>query len=311
MDGDIQRAFLAYFHLVDNGARRAVTLRFTERLGKGFLRVSDVFFELRCQGFVQQSVAFGLIVTLDTAGLIQLQVGQRSLGDDKTLALRGGTAYRLLVRGAGDLALRHPRDEQRAQRHLRVAVQRQTETEEVFRRVIGQSALKLFPKQRPRLREAVDDLAGFGVILNGIALAPFVIAAYFLYHAVRRAGDDERIHRVVQVAVCADLAKSPALAKIRRHSAVDCRDFLFPLFRGGKFQIVVQIIQQKDGHGFGVLQIAFSEILALIFAYRLFQKLCALFIIAHIAVHPYDEVITPFARQVLQGQAVALVAVLL
>ena len=311
MDGDIQGAFLAYLYFADYRAGSAVAFRLVERLGKGFLRVSAVFYKLRFQRLVQQSVAFGLVVAVNTAGLIQLQLGERPFCDNKTLGLRGGTAYRLLVRGAGDLALRHTGDEQRAQRHLRVAVEGQADTVEVFRRVIAQAALKLFPKLRPGVGEAVDDLARFRVNLNGVVFMPLVITAYLLNHTVRRAGDDERVHRVVQVAVCADLAKSPALAKIRRHRAVDRRDPLFPLFRGGKLQIIVQIIQHEAGHGPGILQIALDKLVEVCIGYCFLQQIGPFFIIAHAAVDPYDEVITPFARQVLQGQAVALVAVLL
>ena len=162
-------------------------------------------------------------------------------------------------------------------------------------------------------------LAGLGI--NGHAarlrLAVFAlpeggVAGKLLDHAVGGTGDDHRVHRVVQVSVLPDLRYAPALAHIGSHRAVYRGNPLFPaLVRGGKFQVIPYIIEQKAGHGLGVLQIPFFEILLILRGKALFQQQPFLPLISDGAVHPNNKVLSPLPGQILQGQAVSLVPVLL
>ena len=216
-----------------------------ERLGECLFPVSAVSAELPLQRLIQQAVALRHIVVLNLSVLIELQLGKRLLDDEEAVIKGGGAFDRFLVRRARDLSPRHARDKQRPQRHFRIAVKRQVQLTEIFHRVACQAAFKLLAELRPRVREAVDHLAGLGVDLNGAAFVPPAVSADALNQTVRRAGDDERVDCMVGIAVRAELPDTPALAQVRRDGSV-YRGNSFPaLIRRRKFQIIVQIIHEE------------------------------------------------------------------
>lgn len=89
-DRDRHCARLAYLHLVDDRAWRAVTLRLMERLGECLFPVSAVSAELPLQRLIQQAVALRHIVVRDLAVLIELQFGKRLLDDEEAVIEGGG-----------------------------------------------------------------------------------------------------------------------------------------------------------------------------------------------------------------------------
>ena len=282
-----------------------------ERLSEGFFSIPAVGAELPLQRFIQQAVALRHIVVRDLAVLIELQLGKRFLDDEEAVIKGGGAFDRFLVRSARDLVPRHARDKHRTQRHLRIAVKRQVQLAEVFHRVACQAAFKLFAELRPRVREALNHLAGLGVDLNGAAFVPLAVSADALDQTVRRAGDDERVDCMVSIAVRTELSDAPALAQVRRDGSV-YRSNSFPaLVRWRKFQIIVQIIHKEARHRLCILEIPLNESAAVCVAYLLFEQISALFLIPNGCVDPYDEIVTPFTAQILQRQAVAFFAVFL
>ena len=149
------------------------------------------------------------------------------------------------MRRARDLPPRHARDKQRPQRHFRIAVKRQVQLTEIFHRVACQAAFKLLAELRPRVREALDHLAGLRVDVDGAAFVTSAVPADALDQTVRRAGNDERVNGMVSVAVRAELPDAPALAQVRCDGSVYRGHSFLSLIRRRKFQIIVQIIHEE------------------------------------------------------------------
>ena len=177
------------------------------------------------------------------------------------------------MRGAGDLSARHARHEERADGKIAVGIDGEALIADGLVGVGSEPCFELGSELRPRIGEAFEYLArarGDGERALGsmriFAFAELGIAAHLPDHPVRRAGDDERVDRVVQVAVFAYLFYAPALAHIARYHAADGGDVL--LSAGDErreLEIVRYVVEQERGHMLRVLKIALLEALFVLF----------------------------------------------
>ncbi len=291
-----------------------------EGLGEGLLADPAELLQPGFQGLIKQQVTFRMVISLDLSVLRQLEIGQRPFHHDKPILQGLGPLDGLLMGRTSDLPPGHPGDENGldAVHFLRVAVQRQMELGEDLRRILTRAGLQLLAELGPGIGELPDHLAGLRVhrqaarlALNIAPLPKNSVSPHLLDHSIRSAGNDQGIHRVVEVAIRPHLGNAPALAHVSSHGTVDRSDLLLVLGRGRKGKVVLQIILQEHGHGLRVLKVALPEPGPLLLGDGLFQQEATLPMVLHMGVDPHHKVVLPLAAQVFHGQAVALVSVFL
>ena len=315
MHGDGERGFFGCLHLAHQRAGRAVRFRLVKRFRKGLFAVAAKAAQLRLERFVQQRIAGGHIVVFDFSVFVQFQLCQGLAHRQEAFVCCGGALDGFLVAWAGHLAARHAGNEHRADMLCAIfAVKCRIDVQKRFAGLLGKPYDQLVAEARPRRGEA---LFGAGVLRAGavgvlkiFALNVPVIAGDAADHAVCCAGDDGGVQRVVQIAVRAHLGKPPALAQMRRNGAADGENALFAKRFGlRKRKMVGNVVVQKARHVLRVLQIALPKALGFVVGELFAQKVLALAVVVHAAVCPDDKVFAPFALQVLQRQAVALLPV--
>ena len=315
MERDRKAAFFDQLDLADDRAGRAVGFGLVERLLERLFGVAAELDEPLAQRFIQKSVASGIEVVFDLLVLVQLQVGQGTFDRHDTLVQRFDAFDGFLVCCAGHLVLRHAGNEHRLNGPgLKIGVKRRVQFQQILLRALAHPDGHLIPEMRPGGREAFLCPAVYraGAIgqLEVFPLDPVIIPGNLLHHMLCGTGDHHSVHRVMQVAVGADLAQPPALAQVRGDASAECRD---PLLSGcgmpGKFQMIPDVIQQKPRHVLGILQIALPEAVLLLLRKAFFQQVLPLFVAAHMGFCPYHEVVPFLSLQVLHGQAVAFLTV--